>query len=72
MMTGLVDFQLFPLACLFLHMAVCRAKGIPMQVPLMWRCVVDELDQSLRAQFSHPTRPPLAHCVPHQQTRHSG
>lgn len=33
MMMGVVDFQLFPLACLFSHMAACRARGIPMQVP---------------------------------------
>lgn len=33
MMMGVVDFRLFPLACLFSHMAACRARGIPMQVP---------------------------------------
>lgn len=51
---------------LFAHGCV-PCQGDSHAGPLIWRCVVDEVDQSLCADFSPPTRPPLTHCIPHQQ-----
>lgn len=60
-------FELFPLACLFSHMAACRARGIPMQVPWFGATSSTSLIKARVPTFLLPLGPPLTQCVPHQQ-----